>query len=263
MNTPSKELIGNVLNCSVKEVFFKSEGDRGQSINEDILVIVKETDSVPSRESINIYELVNKCKIWAFKEGYEIVEEMNIVKVLKAKECIYTSVSYVMCGGVYKPETIFKAIQFIINKKKSTVDKNIQEKIKNLLKVEDIQPGEFSRLEQLLIESFNKNHFETAKSLYLTYMDIKNDTRMLINYLMAISRLDVNLFYDEGYVIATEILFCYNGNELKDAALRIMENYNDDRTLGVLNCLNIGVAWLDEYREQIIEDILKNRKENQ
>ena len=78
--TPSKELLSEVFNTTVKNI----ELDRGQT---EVKIYRENTSCLGT---YNIYELVHKCKEWALNKNYEISPE-NGKRIFQKKKVVYTS----------------------------------------------------------------------------------------------------------------------------------------------------------------------------
>ena len=70
---------------------------------------------------LNIYELANKCKEWAFKEGYTLSSGTNNLSTLNRYsslcEPIGDSIEYIEEFAETEPEAIFAACQWILDNK--------------------------------------------------------------------------------------------------------------------------------------------------
>lgn len=108
------KLLSVILNENVLSVDFAKEGDRGQSLskNQLIIVCVKE-GQIPHRYFLNIYELAFKCKEWAFSNGYEFVVRRNIIELFDLNKQVYVYGEFELDNG-FNPDAIFKACEWIL-----------------------------------------------------------------------------------------------------------------------------------------------------
>ena len=124
----SKELLGNVIGKEIKEFVIEK--------NELRYILENDTNSIPEPYYINIYELANKCKEWAFefrfdnkptnnryyrqRSGYE--DKFNVEKQ-KREKLGYMTLTFGCLGHTKtfyadtEPEAIFKACQWILENK--------------------------------------------------------------------------------------------------------------------------------------------------
>ena len=124
----SKELLTGVLEKEIREFVIEK--------NELRYILENDTNSIPEPYYINIYELANKCKEWAFefrfdnkptnnryygqRSGYE--DKFNVEKQ-KREKLGYMTLTFGCLGHTKtfyadtEPEAIFKACQWILENK--------------------------------------------------------------------------------------------------------------------------------------------------
>lgn len=129
----SKKLLSIILNKNILKIFYTKESLRNIFIRENDILFEYENNlegsSYLSKNPINVYELMNKCKIWALKEGYCLMscihdngsyeKEYSVCEVLKP---IYGSSSlfdqlYQTPSATTEYEAVFKACEWILENK--------------------------------------------------------------------------------------------------------------------------------------------------
>ena len=107
----SKELLSEVLGIDALEVVGISPFERNKIQYKDA-----ECDSNSWKTTSNIYELYNKCKEWAYSQGYKVIEvEKGVVWVVPNRYNILLSFNYSMIA--YQDEDIESACQWILDNK--------------------------------------------------------------------------------------------------------------------------------------------------
>lgn len=97
----SKELLSEALGIDIRKI--------NNSILDGNLYYYK--TFVKCKSKINIYELANKCKVWAYNKGYEIVSLAHMIRIYKnGYEVYYTN------STLFDLDMFFKACQWILGK---------------------------------------------------------------------------------------------------------------------------------------------------
>ena len=110
----SKELLSEVLNASIYYMEIQSKNiivhyDKGMPLMYD--------------DSINIYELANKCKEWALSKDYYLRAEQGINYYDNLQWTCFLNINmddgaeYIDYWNSTEPEAIFKACQWILENK--------------------------------------------------------------------------------------------------------------------------------------------------
>ena len=107
MSTPSKELLSEVFNTTVKNI----ELDRGQT---EVKIYRENTSCLGT---YNIYELSHKCKEWALNKNYEIWSVSKNKGGEAQIEHFKNGTMAVRCGKT-EPESIFQACEWILSQTK-------------------------------------------------------------------------------------------------------------------------------------------------
>jgi len=114
MNTPSKELITEVLEIEKPDNITLIVGNKYNNNIKQTLLIEYNDESEPIM--FNIYEFAFKCKEWALKQGYEIqsapCDGINILK--KDTTNILKQFDFYINGENKELLGIFKACEYIL-----------------------------------------------------------------------------------------------------------------------------------------------------
>jgi len=106
----SKELLNEVLNEEVEEIFIFSKNTIGYYIKDNFNGNGKQIE-----HKINIHELINKCKKWAWGEGYEILERKTQVDIHKNKKRIAQFVGDSLI--IFLPNRVYESCEWILEQK--------------------------------------------------------------------------------------------------------------------------------------------------
>lgn len=105
MKIISKELLGEVLNKNVTEVYFhKKHGWKFKTHKEENGWISDSDTPLP-----NIYNLIYECKMYALSKGYEVVHMANTTKIYRTGYEVYN----VTNTKVYCLENFFEACEWV------------------------------------------------------------------------------------------------------------------------------------------------------
>lgn len=118
---PSKELMGKVLLDIEKEEICTYELCWGRDIKYSIIFKDSNNDGTFYYEDdkINIYELAQKCKEWAYNLKQEIIIKSYTVFNAGGCELIdKMGCSVYICDAKTEPEAIFKACEYIMEQTK-------------------------------------------------------------------------------------------------------------------------------------------------
>lgn len=108
----SKELLSEVLNVNVQTEIYEDD------FCSDNTLIYWEFDGYHNDyKNINIFELADKCKAWAFKKGYVVGTDLDKVNVWSIKERIIINHFEVYFEDYLEFE--IKACQWILDNKDS------------------------------------------------------------------------------------------------------------------------------------------------
>jgi len=79
----SKELLSSVVQKDLLRIQYLNE--------KTVIYFWKDILWFEKRSRFTIYELIQKCKIWAWKQGYEIIAGVDVVNVLSSGTTIFTT----------------------------------------------------------------------------------------------------------------------------------------------------------------------------
>lgn len=100
-NLISKELLSEVLRLDICKITIKN----------NILEYDADFDDTIDVKNINIYELAYKCKEWAYKLGYEVVQLSHSIKIYKNSYEAFNESSF----KIYDLDLFFKTCQWILD----------------------------------------------------------------------------------------------------------------------------------------------------
>jgi len=120
----SKELLSEVLDIELelKRNELNPIPTGKESGSEVIFYWVKGETYFHNGSSINIYELAHKCKEWAYKQGYEIVESAHKLKMRETKKYSYVFTTFDGKKILFNPHRTFKACQWILDNQSKATD---------------------------------------------------------------------------------------------------------------------------------------------
>lgn len=166
-------------------------------------------------------------------------------------------------------------LQMIVN----TNDKAALEQIRGLLEeLPDNNNGVSKPQEDFakqLIQCIREQHFEygvtsdadklISKQMAINTLAIKsilNDLfiknydkpDILVGLLQVISRLSVEQINPEGYNMVN-VAISHENIEVKETAIRCLENWSDNKSLKILQSISVNEAWLQDYINTVVNDI--------
>ena len=108
----SKKLLSEVLGVKVTAIDTEYT-DATVKSNEIDIMYIKDGVSYGFSDDckFNIYELAHKCKEWAVTQGFEIIEELNIVRVISLSPSTYIED---IGSNNYRVSSVFKACELIL-----------------------------------------------------------------------------------------------------------------------------------------------------
>lgn len=135
-----------------------------------------------------------------------------------------------------------------------TIQKEFEEKLLFYFQNEEIGLGTYTEADKLL-ESY-LNDFNNLTQGMISNIFRKNikEPEILCKLLLLISRLNPSKIDQTGHVIAMAALN-HNNNDVKEYAIRVFENFSDESSLEFLEESKQDVFWLQEYKEEIIQEL--------
>lgn len=115
----SKELLSEVLNF---DSIYNVENGVTSCRNVTAFATIKITyfigkEDEPKYKHVNVHELAHKCKEWAVKKGYVLIEYPLIVKIHKEGEIEATESISDLTTTLHAPLRVFEACQWILERK--------------------------------------------------------------------------------------------------------------------------------------------------
>lgn len=132
--------------------------------------------------------------------------------------------------------------------------KNITPKFLSLIKEEDFEFGFVSRSEELIASQLQINALATRNWLNEIFINHFDNEVILIGLLRIISRFDESLIFPQGQTIALAAL-SHSNDEIKELGIRAFEKWCSAESLSILKKLNLNSAWLQEYVNDVINDL--------
>jgi len=122
------------------------------------------------------------------------------------------------------------------------------------IKEQHFEYGVTSMADQLVSEQMNINALATKNTINKLFIDNYNKPDIVIGLLQVVSRITVEQINPEGYTMATAAI-SHENHEVKETAIRCLENWGDKKALEILQSISVDIAWLQDYVNSIINDI--------
>ncbi|MHA1894132.1 MAG: hypothetical protein ACTSX4_06505 [Candidatus Helarchaeota archaeon] len=119
---------------------------------------------------------------------------------------------------------------------------------------ESFEFGIKSRSEKIIEEQLNINALATRNWLNEIFIDYFNDEKIIIGILRIIGRFDESVIFPQGQTMALAALN-HKSAEIQELGIRAFENWGSYNSLKILENIKINVGWLNEYKDQVIEDL--------
>jgi len=111
-----------------------------------------------------------------------------------------------------------------------------------------------SKSELIIKEQFSTNTLATRNWLNEIFIDNYQNEKILIGLLRIIGRFEQSIIFPQGQTMALAAL-AHRNDEIKELGIRAFENWNSPNSLEVLKNVQVEVKWLNEYLNQVIEDL--------
>ncbi len=122
------------------------------------------------------------------------------------------------------------------------------------LETDTVEIGMKSKCEDLVRVWLDNYPLQTKEAINTLFLRNLKNEKVLISILHTISHLDYDSVYPQAQTIA---LACLSNKdvEIKEYGLRIFESWANEDSIESLEQQHLTPEWLDEYRQEIIEDI--------
>lgn len=124
----------------------------------------------------------------------------------------------------------------------------------NCISDEDFEFGIRSKSELIIREQFSINTLATRNWLNEIFIINFHNEKILIGLLRIIGRFEEEVIFPQGHTMALAALV-HKNDEIKELGIRAFENWNSRNSLEVLKNINVDTVWLNEYLNQVIEDL--------
>ncbi len=129
-----------------------------------------------------------------------------------------------------------------------------KEKIFHMMINDVFEIGYYSKTSILVSEMLANNNGSVFEALRYIVIENYRDIRILNGVLSILSDLDYTLCLKEGVGILL-MLGAYNNESIKEAMVRIVENWNNKDTLQYLEMISFKEKWLEEYKINVMNYI--------
>lgn len=152
----------------------------------------------------------------------------------------------------YKSHFTFNENQ--LNEKRLAQQEDFAEQLIQCIKEQHFEYGITSVADKLVSEQMKINALATKHTINKLFTDNYDKPDILIGLLQIISRMPVEQISSEGHTMATAAI-AHQNIEVKETAIRCFENWEDTKSLEILQNISVDVAWLQDYVNSIINDI--------
>ena len=132
--------------------------------------------------------------------------------------------------------------------------KRITNHLINTILEESFEFGLKSKSEIIIEDQLNINALATRNWLNEIFIEYFDDEKIIIGILRIIGRFDERIIFPQGQTIALAALN-HKNIEIKELGIRAFENWGTSNSIKVLENIGLDVAWLHDYKNQVIEDI--------
>lgn len=134
--------------------------------------------------------------------------------------------------------------------------KQFTPKLLNLILESDFEYGIESEVDVFIQNQLKENSLATKSWLNDIFVEYFENPVILVGILRIISRLSYYEVYPQGQVMATAAL-SHNDVEVKECGVRAFENWGNLDSIKILENLHVSLSWLQEYINQVLEDLRK------
>ena len=151
----------------------------------------------------------------------------------------------------------YPGIENYINKKRlDTLKENFTRELIMLIREEEFEYGLDTKADILVRKKMEQNFLATKEWLNTIFIESFTNTRILLGVLIIISRFDYSMIYPEGQIMATAAL-SHKNPEIQECSVRAFENWGNRESLNILKNLKVSTEWLQEYINEVIDDLEK------
>ncbi len=139
-------------------------------------------------------------------------------------------------------------------KKEETLQKEFEEKLLFYFQNEEIGLGTYTEADKLLESYLDDFNNLTQGMISKIFRKNIKEPEILCKLLLLISRLNPSKIDKTGHMIAMAALN-HDNNDVKEYAIRVFENFSDESSLEFLEESKQDIFWLQEYKEEIIQEL--------
>jgi len=141
-----------------------------------------------------------------------------------------------------------------IERKEKERYKKLENEFIFLINHDEIEIGSYTQVDKFLEDSLTKDNLITQNILSEIFKKHYTDISFLCKFLLLISRVPPSKIQSVGHNIAMAALN-HKNDEVKEYALRVFETFADHDALDFLIESKEDIFWIQDYKEEIIEDI--------
>ena len=134
--------------------------------------------------------------------------------------------------------------------------KQFTPKLLNLILESDFEYGIESEVDVFIQNQLKENSLVTKSWLNDIFVEYFANPVILVGILRIISRLSYYEVHPQGQVMAIAAL-SHNDIEVKECGVRAFENWGNLDSIKILENLHVSPSWLQEYINQVLEDLRK------
>ena len=151
----------------------------------------------------------------------------------------------------------YPGIENDINKTRlDALKKNFTRELIMLIREEEFEYGLDTKADILVRKKMEQNSLATKEWLNTIFIESLTNTGILLGVLIIVSRFDYSMIYPEGQIMATAAL-SHKDPEIQECGVRAFENWGNRNSLKILKNLKVPTEWLQEYINEVIDDLEK------
>lgn len=180
-----------------------------------------------------------------------IIERDSIVELLRRIASEYKTLEsneIIIDAGTLKDDT---AIQRYVPDK---TYEHLTGQLIASIRTEEFEFGVLSNAETIVERELKRNGLETRNWLNQLFVTYFGDTRVLIGLLHLIGRFKEFEMHPQGLTMALAAL-SHKDDEVKELAVRAFEHWASPQSLEALQHVRVGTPWLQNYIDEVVEDL--------
>lgn len=122
------------------------------------------------------------------------------------------------------------------------------------IKEQHFEYGVTSMADKMVSEQMNINALATKSTINTLFVQNFKNPKILIGLLQILSRMPIQQITSEGHTMATAAI-AHKNIEVKETAIRCLENWGDAEGLEILQNISVDTPWLKDYVNSVITDI--------